>query len=374
VISYNIKQEQYINSFFTFGKRSSKGWIQNMSGCPYCADGSSKNHRSHFLFSNDEIGFQCFNCGKKHRFSSKNLNYFANFMAKASWKSVGSILLDLKKQIIFPVCNTIDRTDITINDNSISNIIDYKEIEFPGIMIPILYTPQQIAPQYKTKFKKNKKLALEYLEKQGLKNHKKIKELFIAVEGEYQNRLIMPIFFETKLISFAARALFPTKTKYLYPPSTDEFNDRGKIIYGLDNLLNSYSQQFFITESLIDTWVYGGLAVLSKNITNEQIKLLEQLNIQNKKLIFILDKDKINIKYDFDLKGIELGKVVLSTKNPNWKVSYPKFRAGIKDLNESNKLVGKLETYDAVIEGIVSNSTDLLLKTKLANANTVRRI
>lgn len=374
MINYTLKQEVFIENYFRLGNKSAKGWRKNLTGCPYCHDGKSKDPRSHFLFLNDEVGFQCFNCGSKHKFTGQNINMLANFISKSAWKKVGALLLEIKKDKIFPKTDLATQEDIKeeLGEDKIS-LITYKEVELPEVSINFKIKSDKVAPRYKDRFLKNKKLANEYFKKNGLTEISKTKELYICMEGDYANRLIFPIYFDGKLISWAARALFNTKSKYLYPPSDEDHNDRGKLIYGLDRLFLSESvEQVFVTESITDSWVLGGLAVLSKNITKEQIDILKSFNLQKKRLIFVLDNDKINFKYDTDLKGIELGKAVLKEKVNEWKVSYPLFTKPAKDVGESYVKFGWLETYDKIMSGLVSGNTNLTLKSKLANVGKNR--
>jgi len=369
VINYTLKQEAYIEQYFRLGNASAKGWRLNLTGCPYCHDGKSKNPRSHFLFQNNEIGFQCFNCGSKHRFTGSNLSTIANFISKSAWKKAGAILLELKKNKIFPESDLKNQEQLKDEaDDDKLELINYKEIDLPDVSINFKMKKEKIAFKYRRKFIENRIKAKQYLEEHGLSEIAKNKELYICMEGDYANRLIFPIYFDNKLISFAARALFPTKTKYLYPPSDENHNDRGTIIYGLDKLFKSEDvKQIFVTESIVDAWIFDGMAVLSKNLTIQQIDIMKSFNFQKKKLIFVLDKDKINFKWDTDLKGLELGKTVLKAKVPEWAVSYPDFTAPTHDISESYKKFGWLETYDKIINGIVSGDTNLTLKVKLAN-------
>lgn len=376
MINYNLKQETFISQYFRLGSTSSKGWRQNLTGCPYCHDGRSKNPRSHFLFQNDEIGFQCFNCGGKHRFTGNNINTLANFISKSAWKKVGAILLELKKEKIFPSTNLADQEEVKelLEDDETLELINYKEIELPDVSIKFRMKKDKIAKTYRQRFIDNRIKAKKYLEEHGLTEISKTKELYICMEGDYANRLIFPIYFDGKLISFAARALFPTKTKYLYPSSDDEHNDRGTIIYGLDKLFKSEDvKQIFVTESLVDAWQLGGMAVLSKNLTKQQIAIMNSFNFQNKKLVFVLDNDTIS-KWDEDLKGAELGKIVFEAKVKNWFVSRPNFGYKIKDVCDSIVKNGWLQTYDIIMSSIVRNTTSLILKTKLNSTNIKRKI
>jgi hypothetical protein len=375
VINYTLKQEVFVEKYFRLGSPSAKGWRQNLTGCPYCHDGKSKNPRSHFLFINEEIGFQCFNCGAKHRFSGTNVSGLAKFISKSAWKKQGAVMLELKKEKIFPNTDLKNQEELKeeVGEDNLE-LIDYKEVELPDVSIKITTKKDKIAPRYRSKFLENKEKVKKYLKEHGLEDLPQAKDLYICMEGDYSNRLIFPIYFDGKLISWAARALFPTKTKYLYPPAEDEFNERGRIIYGLDKLFKAEDvKQIFVTESLTDAWILGGMAVLSKNITDDQINILKHFNFQKKNLLFVLDKDKINFKWDTDLKGLELGKAVLKEKQPNWNVSYPLFTTPAKDVGESYEKFGWLETYDKIMSNIVKGNTNLTLKSKLANVGVGKK-
>lgn len=366
MINYSLKQETFIGKYFNLGSLSPKGWRQNLSTCPYCHDGKSKNSRSHFLFKNDEIGWQCFNCGGKHRFTSTNINSLANFVSKSAWKKVGALLLEIKQDKIFPNTNLKDQDELKDEVSAdILELIDYKEIELPGVSIKLSTKPEKIAPTFRKKFIENKKKVQTYLEERGLENVVNRKDLYICLEGDYNNRLIFPIYFDGKLISWAARALFPTKNKYMYPPSDDEHNDRGKIIYGLDKLFKAEDvKQIFVTESINDAIHLNGIAVLSKNITKEQLSILKEFNFQKKKLVFVLDND-ILTKWDSDLKGGELGRLVLKEQQPNWFVSLPNFGYGKKDVSESIINNGLLETYDKIMSSFITTISNISMKMKL---------
>lgn len=373
MINYSLKQEVFIEKHFRLGSLSSKGWRQNLTGCPYCHDGRSKNPRSHFIFSNDEIGWQCFNCGGKHRFSGNNLNTLATFVSKSSWKKVGAILLEIKKEKIFSNSSLSNQEELKKEiGEDLLTLIDYKEVELPDVSIKFNTPLGKVAPNYRKRFNDNKNKAMCYLKDRSLESF--ADKLYICMDGDYSNRLIFPIYFDGKLISWAARALFHTKTKYMYPPSDDNFNDRGKIIYGLDNLFKAENvQQIFVTESINDAQQLNGMAVLSKNITKEQLDILKSFNFQKKKLVFVLDNDKIS-KWDTDLKGGELGKIIIKEKQDNWFVSLPNFGNNIKDVSESVKKNGRLQTYDKIMSSFVSSSSNMEMRIKLNSVVLKRKV
>ena len=356
--NYNYEQELYVREYFSLASPNHKGWMKNLSGCPYCHDGVSKNPRSYFIFDNDEIGFHCFNCGAKHRFSSKNIHSFANFISLSSWKKIGQILLEIKKRKLFPSIKIKEQEEIKEENNEIFNIIDYKEIKLPEKTYDLFMNAVKIKGYDRKRFKKVREWAFNYLDEKGVMDIAKDKKLFVCLDGDFKNRLIIPIYFDDKLISFAARALYNTKNKYLYPPTDDEHNERSKIIYNLEKLVYNRSKRIYITESIIDAWILDGMSVLSKNLSKEQIALLNFFNKTNSELIFVLDKDdNINKK---DKKGLELGLKVLEQNNKLWKISFPKFKSDVKDVSDSFKKYGFLETFDEIFEGIIDNKVELM--------------
>jgi len=358
VKNYSYEQELFIRDYFTLDNPNHKGWMRNLSGCPYCHDGVSRNPRSYFIFDDEQIGFHCFNCGAKHRFSAKNINSLAKFLSLASWKKVGQILLEIKKRKIFPSIKLKEQDEIKKENDEIFKLIDYKEIKFPDKTYDLFMNAVKLKGYERKRFKSVREKAFNYLKEKGVLDVVKDKKLHICLDGEFRNRLIIPIYFDGKLISFSARALFNTKNKYLYPPTDDEHNERSKIIYGLEKLIYNRSKRIYITESIIDSWILDGMSILSKNLSKEQIELLKFFNKNQTELIFVLDKDdKINKR---DKKGLELGLKVIEQHISYWKVSYPKFKYGIKDVSESYSKYGFLETFDAILEGIVENKSELM--------------
>lgn len=132
-------------------------------------------------------------------------------------------------------------------------------------------------------------------------------------------------------------------------------------------------KQIFITESINDAIHLNGMAVLSKNITKEQFTILKSFNFQKKRLVFVLDNDKLT-KWDTDLKGGELGKLVLQEKQENWFVSMPTFGDNIKDVSESIVHNGILETYDHIMSNFIFDISNIKMKMQLKSIKLKRKM
>jgi hypothetical protein len=92
----------------------------------------------------------------------------------------------------------------------------------------------------------------------------------------------------------------------------------------------------------------------------------------------VVDNDKLT-KWDVDLKGAEMGKIVFGEKQENWGVSSPKFGERAKDISDAIVVDGWLSTYDSIMKNTkywthknngTDFTTDLVLKTKFKSLSS----
>jgi hypothetical protein len=127
-----------------------------------------------------------------------------------------------------------------------------------------------------------------------LMDNYKISSGFIV--GEYSFRIIIPIFYQKKLVSFQARSIYSKeKCKELdilryknYPIELGLVNIK-HILYNLDNCLEDW---LVIVEGVFDCWRLGPKnisATMGTSMSPEQINLLAK---RYKKVIFLFDNEK----------------------------------------------------------------------------------
>lgn len=383
---YRLAQETLISQHFSLGQSNARGWRRNDSRCPFCHDGKSGNSRSYFLFTESGIGFNCFNCSSKLKFTSNHhLKNLAMLISRQSHTSVARLELEFRKLELFPkevtLATVLEDEDTGEEGTSgLSTLLDYKEVELPSYCFDVTMKATKINTRFRKSFTKYKDLALEFLKKKGLENHSRVQELKICVDGDWSGRLIMPIYFQKKLVGYGGRALYPSKMKYRYMEATDESNNLGDLIYNLDLMFDmGSSNQVFVTESIFDAWILDGISIFTKDLSPNQQKILELGNLTSKKLIFVLDNDKVKFTKmgeskakANDAKGLTLGKKVLMLGNDNWSVSYPKFMGANKDIGESFSESGLLTTLDCIYSGMMSDSSELHLQSLARNKVTFK--
>jgi hypothetical protein len=104
--------------------------------------------------------------------------------------------------------------------------------------------------------------------------------------GPYMNRLIIPVFFQDKLVGYqGADMTLRSETKY--KTSDNEIN---QYLYNWDRI-DPYKDYLILAEGLLDVWRLGGntLGTFGSTLTDIQFRLI--LKYKPKKLIFCWDED-----------------------------------------------------------------------------------
>jgi hypothetical protein len=155
----------------------------------------------------------------------------------------------------------------------------------------------------------------------------------------YRDRLIIPFFYEGRIVGWTARSVVPDKKpKYLTEVQPG-------FVYGLDE--QRYTKVFAIVcEGQIDALHIEGCALGGSEISDQQALLLNKLQ---KDIILIPDRDKAGSK--LVERAIELG----------WAVSMPNWSADINDISDAVSQYGRLYT----LHSIVSASETSALKIRL---------
>lgn len=115
--------------------------------------------------------------------------------------------------------------------------------------------------------------------------------------GYYKNRIIIPIFDNSKLAGFIARAILNQKNKYLYPRGFK----KSLFVFNLDYCIKEKYDEIFLTEGVFDVFnLYqqgfrNTLAIFGKIISEKQLLKLRRAKIS-----------KINVLLDLDVKEKEL--------------------------------------------------------------------
>jgi hypothetical protein len=232
------------------GKHSGVGWLQVI--CPFCS--GKFGYYGGFNLKNDY--YNCWRCGYHN---------FNNVLAQ---------LLELK----------------------------YYEIE----TLLKDYETHQIITQKRTKIKKKiEKVELPINSKYPIKRHFDylLKRGFDDIEklinewnilgtdhlSDYRNRLVFPIIFENKIVSFQTRDIIgKSDLKYIACPEDKEIIHHKHLLYGLDKIEN----KCIILEGIFDVLKFGigAVSTFGTGFKKEQVDLLINKNINEIYILF--DKEE----------------------------------------------------------------------------------
>ena len=157
----------------------------------------------------------------------------------------------------------------------------------------------------------------------------------------YRERLIIPFYYEGRIVGYTARTVGESKPKYL----TDS---QPGFVYGLDE--QGHNKVFTILcEGPIDALHIEGCALTGSDIGDAQALLLNRLG---KDIYVVPDRDKAG------------SKVVEQAIDRGWNVSLPDWDADINDIGECVARHGRLYTLYSIASAAESSPLKIRLKAK----------
>lgn len=302
-------------------KTTPSGWISfNAVCCHNNGTGMDKRQRGGIMI-NDGVSYHCFNCG-----------------FKASWQPGRKVTAKFKNLLKW-----INVSDELINKCSLEALRIEEDANYKS--------SEEILPTFIDKaLPLNSKLLVEYLDNppgeilpvlEYLINRKFTVDdypFYWTAEDGFQNRLIVPFFYQGRIVGYTARKITDGKPKYIS-------EQQPNYVFNLDRQSNNRNI-VFVTEGPIDAICLDGCAVMSNEISTQQALLINSLK---KEVVVVPDRDEAGKK--LVNQAIELG----------WSVSMPEWSYGIKDVNDAVKHYGKLYT----MWSIGSSKESMALKIQL---------
>ena len=258
-------------------KHCQPGWVQMV--CPFC----SGNPGYHLGFNEQSGVFNCWRCGVH---STKEV--LIHFHGKANWYP---IFLEYSDSRPYPSKNR----NITKTRK--------KEIDTPASFHPV----------------STRDRACHYLTKRGFDCQKLEEEwglMASGVVGSYSFRVIAPIYYHGKIVSYQGRDYTGRQSeKYKACSMEDEAVHHKHILYGLDKAVGDTA---VIVEGITDVWRLGPGAVATFGIkyTHWQIKELKRF----RRICIFFDNDPQAV-YQANKMGIDI-----SVLNPSVKIELISFR------------------------------------------------
>lgn len=236
--------EDYNIPHFTEGKNCAPGWINIQ--CPFHLD------TNHGGFNIRTGLYNCWKCGK------------------SSIENVIQELLDINYYEAKNIKEEYEDSMIYKNQLNKEKLIP-KNIELPGGSL--------------------QKMHIKYLRKRNFNPEYLVKKYGIKgtnFTGKFKYRIIIPIYYKYRLVSYQGRDV-TDKQRLRYKALSKEESgfDLGTILYGIDDCKKDY---IGIVEGAFDRFRMGDdfVSCLTSNLTDKQIKLLSGF----KKVYFLFDPEK----------------------------------------------------------------------------------
>ena len=306
-------------------KKTPSGWISfNAPCCQHNGQSVDTRQRGGIIQEGDALSYHCFNCGFKASWQpGRNISYkFRNLLKwlNAPDDVINKLALQvmqenegvqIKKQIVdLPKFNTVDLPDNSIEISSIKD------------------------------FDKHSLAVLNYMATRNL-NLDDTKYFWSSNLG-YRDRLIIPFYFEKRIVGWTARTVLnDKKPKYLS-------EQQPGYVFNLDE--QGPNKVFTIVcEGPLDAIHIEGVALLGSEIKDQQAMLINRLN---KDVIVVPDRDEAGSK--LIQEAIDLG----------WGVSMPDWGENINDIGEAVNKHGRLYALHKIVSAVETSPLKIRLKEK----------
>jgi len=303
-------------------KQTPSGWISFNAPC--CDD---KRQRGGLIFNaGDAVSYHCFNC-----------------QFKASWQPGRPLSHKMRKfmrdlNMADDTINQCALEALRLNESSTSTITSivpkFDERALPLESEPIIEWANKSSALID-------KLApvIEYLNSRNL--YLEDYPFYWTPKIGFSNRIIIPFYFEGKIVGYTARAINDAKPKYIS-------EQQPGYVFNLDR--QTTDRAFVIVcEGPIDAISIDACALMGAEIKDSQNWLLKQLG---REIVLIPDRDHEGPKTVE--QAIEFG----------WSVSMPDWPAGIKDVNDAVCKIGRLATLALIVGAKESNTLKIQLRAK----------
>lgn len=313
-------------------KRTPSGWwVFNAVCCQHNGHSPDTRQRGGFIVNSGElVTYHCFNC-----------------QFKASWQPGRQLSTKIKS-----LMRWLGISDDTINKLSIDALRLLNE--------PSDTTINTIIPKFEAaELPMEAKPIIEYLDDPPITlmpilEYMNKRHLFLedynfhwTPKPGYTNRLIIPFYYQHKIVGYTSRAVNDAKPKYLS-------DQQAGFVFNMDNQDNSRTA-VIVSEGPLDAISIEGCAILGAHIKDSQDWLLHQLG---KEIILVPDRDH------------EGPKTVIQAIEYGWSVSFPEWPynsdwdSPIKDVNDAVSKIGRLATLWLIMKYKQSNALKIQLRAK----------
>lgn len=304
--------EELIRAHVPLGKLAATGY--EPINCPLCDD--DKN-RGAFKFSGDEVRYHCFHCSTKCTFQPSRGKLSGRFRDLLITLGVPESELGKSAGLAYFVKKHRDGD---------------KPNDDPAVPPPIVPSFSQVDLPSRVSVVGSggspwDEVAIEYLRSRGL-SHEGDFKYYVSDDDRWAARVIIPYYFQGKLIYFQARSMDPG----LEPRYKNPVAKRESVLFNFDEVRRRTSDPLIVSEGPLDALSIGrlGCATLGGSWSVVQEYELAQAGTR-RPVIFLIDKNQV---------GKKLADRVLSKSGVDWRITC--FPDNVDDANDALRKLGRL--------------------------------
>jgi hypothetical protein len=307
-------------------KQTPSGWISfNAPCCIHNGETADNKQRGGLIENGEGVSYHCFNCGFKASWQpGRNINY--NMRKLMQWLNVPD------NEISKVSLDVLRITEGIAVERVGAALPTFETVELPESTVEIIEDPCAEG---------NYEAVLNYMRKRNLWLDDGYR-YFWCNSTLHRRRLIVPFYYEGRLVGWTARTIDPDRTpRYL-------METQPGYVFGLDE---QRPQKIFciVTEGPIDAIHIEGVSIMGSEISDQQALLINRLN---KDVIVVPDRDSKG--RDLVEQAIELG----------WQVSLPAWDKDIKDVSDCVEKHGKLYALYSIVSAAESSTLKIRLGAK----------
>jgi len=305
-------------------KTTPSGWTSfNAPCCVHNNENADTRGRGGVIYEGDNVSYHCFNCG-----------------FKASWQPGRNLSYKFKKLLEWMNAPDADITKLALD---VMRENEGVEVQKHSVELPTFGTVHLPEDAVRIadieNFDKHSMSVLEYMAARNLNLDDT--DYYWSPQLGYRERLIIPFYYEGRIVGYTARTVGESKPKYL----TDS---QPGFVYGLDE--QGHNKVFTILcEGPIDALHIEGCALTGSDIGDAQALLLNRLG---KDIYVVPDRDKAG------------SKLVEQAIDRGWNVSLPDWDTDINDIGECVARHGRLYTLYSIASAAESSPLKIRLKAK----------
>jgi hypothetical protein len=311
-------------------KTTPSGWTSfNAPCCVHNNENADTRGRGGVIYEGDVISYHCFNCGFKASWQpGRNLSY--KFKKLLEWlntpdNEITRLALDVMRE----------NEGVEVQKHSVE-LPEFTTVQLPEDAVRIADIPDY---NENNKYFKYYLQVLRYMAQRNL-GFDDI-DYYWSPTLAYRDRLIIPFYYEGRIVGYTARAVGESKAKYLTTMQPG-------YVFNLDE--QRHNKVFCILcEGQIDALHVEGCAIGGSDIGDAQALLLNRLN---KDIYVVPDRDKAG------------SKLVEQAIDRGWHVSMPEWDSDVNDIGDAVSKYGRLYTLYSIASAAESSPLKIRLRAK----------